>query len=69
MGHARVTPNRLLCHLERVLERGRTFETEAVHDVAITADDDDVAGVVHRVRRPVPRVERVSSVVRMGLAV
>src|SRR5258706_11291474 len=66
---ARVAPDRLLGHLERVLEGAGGFEAEAVHDLALTPDDDDVAGVLHRERCPVPRIERVGAVVRVRLPV
>src|SRR6266446_3227031 len=69
VGDARVAADRLLRHLERVLEGGGGFEAEAVHDLALAADDDDVAGVLHRERCPVPRIERVGAVVRVRLPV
>src|SRR5690242_3251343 len=52
VGHGRVAADRLLGHLERVLEGGRGLEAEAVHDVALATHDDDVARVLHRVRGP-----------------
>jgi hypothetical protein len=61
--HARVTPDRLLGHLEGVLQRGRRLEAEAVHNLTLATYDDDVARVVDTVCRPDPRVVRVNSVV------
>src|SRR6266571_8220208 len=43
VGDARVAPDRLLGHLERILEGGGGFEAEAVHDLALAPYDDDVA--------------------------
>src|SRR5260370_12309010 len=40
MGHARIAPDGLLGHLERVLEGGRALETEPVHYIPIRADED-----------------------------
>src|SRR6266851_666867 len=67
--HARMAADGLLGHLERILERGRALEAEAMDDLAVAADDDDVARVLHRMRGPIPRVERVGAVVRVRLAV
>src|SRR6266849_6075833 len=67
--HAWVAANGLLGHFERVIQRGGALEAEAVNDLAIAADDDDVARVLHRMRGPVPRVEGVGTVVRVRLAV
>src|SRR5438477_6113996 len=63
MGHAGITTDGLLGHLERVLERGRALETKPVDHVAIGADKDDVASVLHRVRSPYPRIVRVDAVI------
>src|SRR5256885_1863413 len=63
VGHARVTADGLLGHLERVLERCRALEPEAVHDVAICPDEDDVTCVLHRMRCPNPRVVRMNAVI------
>jgi hypothetical protein len=65
MRNAWVASNCLLCHLERVLERGRALEAKPMHDVAISADEDDVSGMLHRVGCPYPRIVRVDAVVRM----
>src|SRR6266851_5207726 len=69
VGDARVASDRLLRHLERVFEGGGGFEAEPVDHVALAADDDDVAGVLHCKRGPVPRIERVGAVVRVRLPV
>src|SRR5260370_10592934 len=61
--HARMAADGLLGHLERILERGRALEAEAVDDLAITADDDDVARVLDPVRCPDPRVVRMNAVI------
>src|SRR5207237_9545075 len=39
---ARVTADRLLGHLERILERGGGLEPQVMDDLTLTADDDDV---------------------------
>src|SRR5258708_9305272 len=59
---ARVAPDRLLGHLERVLEGARRFEAEAVHDLALAPHDDHVARGLHRECCPVPRIEGVGAV-------
>src|SRR5438067_3756865 len=69
VGDAGVAANCLLGHLERVLESSRGFEAEAVNHFALAADDDDVAGVLHRESCPVPRIKRVRPVIRVRLPV
>src|SRR6202158_1337817 len=48
---------------------GRPCDAEPVDDLALPADDDHVARMLHRMGGPVPRVERVGAVVRVRLAV
>src|SRR6266568_3350702 len=69
VGDAGMATDRLLGHLERVLEGGGGFEAEAVDHVALATDDDDVAGVLHRESSPIPRIKRVGAVVRGRLPV
>src|SRR5260370_30444853 len=59
----------LLGHTERILERGGALEAEAVGDLAVTADDDDVARMLHRMGGPVKSIKRVRAVIRVRLAV
>src|SRR3977135_2935340 len=66
---ARIAADRLLGHLERVLQGRRGLEAELVHGVPLAADDDHVTYVLQRVRRPVPGVEGVDAVVGVGLLV
>src|SRR5216684_2330984 len=63
--HAGMATDGLLGHLERILERGRAFEAEAVDDLAVAADDDDVARVIDPVGGPYPRVMRMNAVIGM----
>ena len=57
--------NGLRRHLERVAHRRGRAEAESCDDVGVSTEEDDVAEVVHRVRRPVPHVERVHAVIRV----
>src|SRR5438270_3014408 len=61
--------DRLLRHLERVLERGRALEAEPVHRRPVTADNDNVAAVLQREGGPVPGVKRVDAMVGVRLLV
>src|SRR5256885_6969847 len=61
--HRGVTADGLLRHLERVLQRGGALEAEAMDDVAVGADEDDIARVVHRVGCPNPGIVRMDAVV------
>src|SRR6266481_5155872 len=65
VSNAGMTTNGLLGHLESVLQGGRRLESEAMHYLALAADDDDVARMLHRMSSPVPRRKRVHAVVRM----
>src|SRR6266581_2146256 len=69
VGDAGMAADRLLGHLERVLEGGGGFEAEAVDHLALATDDDDVAGILHRESCPIPRIKRVNPVVRIRFAI
>ncbi|CAB4723496.1 unannotated protein [freshwater metagenome] len=69
VGDGRAGAHRPRRHLEGVGQRRGRAEAQAGCDPTVATHPDDVAHVVHRVRRPVPHVERVHPVVGVRGAV
>ena len=56
---------RIAIAIQGVAQRRGCPEAQAGNGLAIAADEDHVAEVIHGVRGPVPHVERVYAVVRV----